>query len=171
MAKNQGDLADWALQKAEEYLQSAKSNIGEDRLFVAAEETFRAIENSLEAMLYSQGISKIAYPRKGKEFTGRLALQFLVRDNLLDKKLIERQDYDKYLAYAAKLHQAGYRYGSFEEKEVEEALGYAEDLFHRAAAKTNFRKNLSALDPQSEALGRQLSADNWNYRNSNTMKK
>jgi uncharacterized protein (UPF0332 family) len=127
-------LADWALQKTEQYLQSAKSNLEGDRLFVAAEEAFRAIENSLEAMLYSQGVSKIAYPGKDKEFTGRLALQFLVRDNLLNRKLIEKRDYDKYLAYASKLHQAGYRYGSFEEKEVEEALEYAEDLFHRAAA-------------------------------------
>ena len=134
MAKNQGDLAEWALQKAEQYLQSAKGNLEEGRLFVAAEETFRSMENCLEAMLYSQGISKIAYPGKEKEFTGRLALQFLVRDNLLNKKLIERRDYDKYLAYAAKLHQAGYRYGSFEEKELKEALEYAEDLFHRAAA-------------------------------------
>jgi len=133
MEKNQGDLAEWALQKAEQYLQSAKSNFEEDRMFVAAEEAFRAIENSLEAMLYSQGISKIAYPGKDKEFTGRLALQFLVRDNLLNKKLIERRDYDKYLAYAAKLHQAGYRYGSFEEKDVEGALEYAEGLFHRAS--------------------------------------
>lgn len=134
MANDQKDLADWALQKAEQYLQSAKSNFEEDRMFVAAEETFRAIENSLEVMLYSQGISKIAYPGKDKEFTGRLALQFLVRDNLLNKKLIERRDYDKYLAYAAKLHQAGYRYGSFEEKDVREALEYAENLFHRASA-------------------------------------
>jgi len=134
MANDQKDLADWALQKAEQYLQSAKSNFEEDRLFVAAEEVFRAIENSLEAMLYSQGISKIAYPGKGKEFTGRLALQFLVRDNLLDKKLIERRDYDKYLAYAAKLHQAGYRYGTFEENDLEDALEYAENLFHRASA-------------------------------------
>ena len=133
MANGQKDLADWALQKAEEYLQSAKSNLEEDRLFVAAEESFRAIENSLEAMLYSQGISKISYPGKDKEFTGRLALQFLVRDNLLNKKLIERRDYDKYLAYAAKLHQAGYRYGSFEEKDVKGALEYAEELFHRAS--------------------------------------
>jgi len=90
MANGQKDLADWALQKAEQYLQSAKSNLEDGRLFVAAEEAFRAIENSLEAMLYSQGISKIAYPGKDKEFTGRLALQFLVRDSLLNRKLIEK---------------------------------------------------------------------------------
>lgn len=49
----------WALEKAEEYLTSAKKNLDEGRLFVAAEETFRAIENSLEAMLYEQGIRNI----------------------------------------------------------------------------------------------------------------
>ena len=67
-------------------------------------------------------------------FTGRLALQFLARDNLLKKKIISKSDYDKYLKYATKLHQAGYRYGSFDEKTLENALAYAEDLFHRALA-------------------------------------
>ncbi len=114
---------------------SAKNNLEEDRPFVAAEEVFRAIENSLEAMLYQQGIKRIAYPGGEKEFTGRLALQFLVRDNLLEKKIISRADYDRYLGYATKLHQAGYRYGSFEEKVLQDALEYAEDLYHRALAR------------------------------------
>ncbi|MFA6328333.1 MAG: hypothetical protein WCY41_02730 [Candidatus Micrarchaeia archaeon] len=127
-------MAGWALQKAEQYLQSSRYNLGEDHMFVAAEEAFRAIENSLEAMLYLQGVDKIAYPGREKEFTGRMALQFLVRDNLLNRKLITRPDYDKYFSYAAKLHQAGYRYGSFEEKDVEGALEFAEGLFHRATA-------------------------------------
>jgi uncharacterized protein (UPF0332 family) len=134
MAENPKDLAEWALGKAEEYLESARSNLEEDRLFVAAEEIFRAIENSLEAMLYRRGIKRIAYPGSEKEFTGRLALQFLVRDNLMDKGLISKGDYDRYLAYAAKLHQGGYRYGFFEEKELKKAIEYAEDIFHRAAA-------------------------------------
>ncbi len=139
MEKNQEALVDWALKKAEQYSYSAKQNVEEDRLFVAAEEAFRAIENSLEALLYLRGITKIAYPGKAKEFTGRLALQFLVRDNLLDKKIISRQDYDKYLAYAARLHQAGYRYGSFEAKEVRHALEYAENLFYKASSMAKSR--------------------------------
>jgi uncharacterized protein (UPF0332 family) len=134
MVESQEDLVKWALSKAEEYLGSAKSNMDEGRSFVAAEEIFRAIENSLEAMLYAKGIKRIAYPGREKEFTGRLALQFLVRDNLLNKKLISRAAYDNYLAYAAKLHQAGYHYGSFDDKELPKAMEYAEDLFHRAAA-------------------------------------
>lgn len=134
MVESREDLVKWALDRAEEYLLSAKKNLEEGRLFVAAEEIFRAIENSLEAMLYQQGIKKIAYPGKEREFTGRLALQFLVRDNLL-KKIISEMDYNEYLGYATKLHQAGYRYGSFDEKQLEGALAYAEDLFNRALAR------------------------------------
>jgi len=36
---------------------------------------------------------------------------------------------------AALLHQAGYKYGSFDEKQLEEALEYAEELFNRALAR------------------------------------
>jgi uncharacterized protein (UPF0332 family) len=135
MVENREDLVKWALEKAEEYLMSAKKNLEEDRLFVAAEEVFRAMENSLEALLYQQGVKKVAYPGKEKEFTGRLALQFLVRDNLLKKKIISEADYNRYLGYATRLHQAGYKYGSFDEKQLEEALEYAEDLFNRALAR------------------------------------
>jgi len=135
MVESREDLVKWALEKAEEYLVSAKKNLEEDRLFVAAEEIFRAMENSLEALLYQQGVKKIAYPGKEKEFTGRLALQFLMRDNLLKKKIISEVDYNRYLSYATKLHQAGYKYGSFDEKQLEEALEYAEDLFNRALAR------------------------------------
>ncbi|MDO8340310.1 MAG: PaREP1 family protein [Candidatus Burarchaeum sp.] len=135
MAENRDDLVKWTLGKAEEYLMSAKCNLDEGRLFVAAEEVFRAIENSLEAMLYRQGIKRIVYPGKDKEFTGRLALQFLIRDDLLRKGIISQNDYNRYLSYATKLHHAGYTYGSFEEKELRMALEYAEDLFHRAVAR------------------------------------
>jgi uncharacterized protein (UPF0332 family) len=135
MVESREDLVKWALNKAEEYLLSAKKNFEEDRLFVAAEEIFRAIENSLEALLYQQGVKKIAYPGKEKEFTGRLALQFLVRDNLLKRRIISEADYNKYLSYATRLHQAAYKYGSFDEKQLEDALAYAEDLFHKALAR------------------------------------
>lgn len=135
MAESREDLVKWTLEKAEEYLMSAKGNLDEGRLFVAAEEIFRAMENSLEAMLYQQGIKRIAYPGREKEFTGRLALQFLIRDDLLRKGIISQGDYNQYLGYATKLHHAGYTYGSFEEKELRKALEYAEDLFHRAVAR------------------------------------
>lgn len=135
MAESREDLVKWSLEKAEEYLSSAKENLGEGRLFVAAEEIFRAIETSLEAMLFQEGVTKISYPGREKEFVGRLALQFLVRDNLVRKAVVSRADYDNYLAYASALHQAGYKYGSFEEKKLNEALAYAEDLFHRALAR------------------------------------
>jgi uncharacterized protein (UPF0332 family) len=131
MAESQKDLVDWAAQKAEEYLASAKTNLDEGRLFVAAEEIFRSIENSIEAMLYARGIKRIAFPSKGKEFTGRLALHFLVRENLLKAKVISSEDYGKYLNYATKLHQAGYNYGSFEENELRQSLEFAEGLFYR----------------------------------------
>jgi len=134
MEKNRDDLVKWALGKAEEYLLSAQRNVEEERLYVAAEEAFRAIENSLEALLYSRGITRIAYPGGEKEFTGRLALQFLVRDQLLGTGMISRADYNRYLEYASALHHAGYQYGTFDEKKVRQALGYAEDIFYRAKA-------------------------------------
>lgn len=52
MAESREDLVKWALEKAEEYLISAREDLEEDRLFVAADEISRAMENSLEALLY-----------------------------------------------------------------------------------------------------------------------
>jgi len=83
MAKSREDLVRWSLQKAEEYLQSANENLKAGRLFPAAEEIFRSVETSLEAMLYHFGTKKIEYLGRRKKFTGRLALQFLIRDNLV----------------------------------------------------------------------------------------
>ena len=134
MAENQQDLAKWSLEKAEQYLLSAKENLEEGRHYVAAEEIFRAIETSLEAFLYKDGVTKITYPGKGKEFTGRLALQLLIKERLLKKNAITKEDNDNYLAYASKLHQAGYKYGSFQEKQLEDAIAFAEELYHRALA-------------------------------------
>jgi len=113
---------------------SARNNMEEERLFVAAEEIFRSIENSIEAMLYKLGIKRIAYPGRKNEFTGRLALQFLIRDDLLRRNIITKGDFDSYLAYAAKLHRAGYHYGHFEDKELEQALEYVENLLARAGS-------------------------------------
>lgn len=129
MEKSREDLVKWALGKAEEYLISAKENLKERRLFPAAEEIFRSVETSLEALLYHRGLRKIEYPGHLRKFTGRLALQFLVRDNLVRTGRLERTVYDKYLALATELHLAGYKqHMTFEIKELEDNLGFAEDL-------------------------------------------
>jgi HEPN domain-containing protein len=87
MARSREDLVRWSLKKAEEYMESASVNLRNDRLYPAAEEIFRVIETSLEAMLYHYGIRKIEYPGR-KKFTGRLALQFLIRDTLISRTCI-----------------------------------------------------------------------------------
>ena len=72
MGRSREGLTSWALQKAEEYLESAQANIAAGRLFPAAEEVFRSVENSLEALLYSRGVRRIEYPGGRGMFTGRL---------------------------------------------------------------------------------------------------
>jgi len=129
MEKSRTALVRWALKKAEEYLQSADANIKVGRLFPAAEEIFRSVETALEALLYHYGVRKIEYRRKRKSFTGRLTLQFLIRDNLVRAGRLDRAAYDKYLALASELHLAGYRQGMiFEKSELEANLRFAEDL-------------------------------------------
>lgn len=54
-ARSREDLIEWCLKKAEEYLQSAQENIRVKRLFPAAEEIFRSVESTLEALLYGFG--------------------------------------------------------------------------------------------------------------------
>ena len=133
MAKSQDDSVKWCLRKAEEYLQSAQDNIGAGRLFPAAEEVFRSVETVLEALLRLRGVEKIEYPDAGKKFTGRLALQFLIRDNLVRKGLIERAVYDKYLSLATELHMSGYMPNkTFNSEELRETLKFAEDLLVKA---------------------------------------
>lgn len=133
MAKNQRDLAEWCLNKAEEYLESAKYNLEEERFYPAAEEIFRAVETVLEAMLYSQGVKEIRYPGKDRPFKGRLALQFLVRDNLRSKNIISKEESEKYLGIETELHSAGYQYGAaFDENMLKEYIGFAETLFFKA---------------------------------------
>lgn len=64
-----------------------------------------------------------------KKFTGRLALQFLIRDNLVNVNRINRSIYNKYLEVASALHQAGYTQGKmFTKNEVREYLKLAEDV-------------------------------------------
>lgn len=133
MAKSREDLVRWSLQKAEEYLQSANENLKAGRLFPAAEEIFRSVETSLEAMLYHFGTKKIEYPGRRKKFTGRLALQFLVRDNLVRTRRIESSIYDRYLAIASELHLASYMQAkTFQAKDLNDNLKFAEDLLTKA---------------------------------------
>jgi len=137
MVKSREDLVKWSLRKAEEYLQFARQNLDENRLFPAAEEIFRSVETTLEALLYHFGTRKIEYPGKVKKFTGRLALQFLIRDTLARRGRISREEYDRYLALASELHMAGYDHGRvFLERELERDLRFAEDLQTKAKSIT-----------------------------------
>ena len=134
MAKNQADLTKWALQKSTEYLESAKINLEAKRLYPAAEEVFRSTENSLEAILYTQGITTIEYPGTRGKFTGRLALQFLIRDNLVQTGIINRTTYEKYMEMANKLHRAGYQpHIIFTIKEIIKHAKLAEELLAKAS--------------------------------------
>lgn len=129
MVQSHEELVEWSLQKAEEYFSSAKSNFEAGRLYPAAEETFRTIETALEALLYYYGIRKIEYPGKKKKFVGRLALQFLIRDTLVNTNKLSRNIYNKYLEVASALHHAGYTQGKmFSKSEVKEYLKFAEDI-------------------------------------------
>ena len=133
MAKSREDLVRWSLQKAEEYLQSAQANVNADRLFLGAEEIFRAVESTLEALLYHFGVRKIEYPGRRAKFTGRLALQFLVRDNLVRAGRLERETYDKYLELATELHRASYQPSkTFSKDDLMKNLRFAEDLLINA---------------------------------------
>lgn len=133
MEKSQAGLVEWSLKKAEEYLQSANANLLEKRMFPAAEDIFRAIETTLEAMVYIEGFKKISYPGREKEFTGRLALQFLIRDNLLKRGKITPEEYNSYKKVAYDLHSGGYEYSKeFNAKELEGYLEFAETLFNKA---------------------------------------
>jgi len=126
-------MVKWSLNKAEEFLESARENLDEDRLFPAAEEIFRVVETTLEALLYHFGVRKIEYPGDKKKFTGRLALQFLIRDNLLKRARVSREEYDKYFALASELHLAGYRQDRvFDKEDLKEDLRFAEDLLTKA---------------------------------------
>jgi HEPN domain-containing protein len=71
MAQSREELVKWSLQKAEGYFSAANSNFEAGRLYPAAEETFRAIETALEALLYYQGIKKIEFWRNLRWFPGR----------------------------------------------------------------------------------------------------
>ena len=59
MEKSRESLVRWALEKAKEYLESAKDNLEKNRLFPCAEDIFRAVETSLETLLYYYGIKRI----------------------------------------------------------------------------------------------------------------
>ena len=130
MERGQESLVDWALKRAEEYLESASNNLEKNRLYPAAEDIFRIVETSLEALLYHYGVRKIEFPGKRKKFTGRLALQFLIRDILLKRDRVSNEVYDKYLELATNLHSGGYEFGRyFDKKDLKKDLEFSEDLF------------------------------------------
>lgn len=129
MGESREELVKWAIDKAEQYLKSAKDNLSGERLYPAAEDIFRTIETSLEALLYYNGIKKIEYPGKRKKFTGRLALQFLIRDTLLQRNKITKDVYHKYLELATDLHSGGYEFGQcFKKDTLKNALEFVEDF-------------------------------------------
>jgi len=137
MEKSREDLVKWAINKAEQYLKSAKDNLSNGRLYPAAEDIFRTIETSLEASLYYNGIKKIEYPGKKKRFTGRLALQFLVRDTLVKRKIIKEEIYNRYLELATDLHSGGYEFGRyFKKDELNKAFEFVEDFLLFVITKT-----------------------------------
>lgn len=137
MEKSREDLVKWAINKAEQYLKSAKDNLSNGRLYPAAEDIFRTIETSLEAFLYYNGIKKIEYPGKKKRFTGRLALQFLVRDTLVKRKIIKEEIYNRYLELATDLHSGGYEFGRyFKKDELNKAFEFVEDFLLFVITKT-----------------------------------
>jgi HEPN domain-containing protein len=130
-------LAKWAVKKTEEYFESVHTNTEAGRLFPAAEEIFRAVEVSLEALLYHFGVRKIEYPGTEKKFTGRLALQFFIRDNLVRAGRLKRDDYDKYLTLASGLHLASYQPNKiFLVEDLKEDIRFAEELLTRVKSIT-----------------------------------
>ncbi len=138
MGKNQEELIRWTLVKAEEYLDSANENLKKNRLFPAAEEIFRTIETTLEALVYNYGVKEITYPGKKKEFTGRLALQFLIRDNLIKTKRVENDAYKKYMELASNLHLGGYqKMMKFDKKILNKDLRFAEDFLIKGKSIVN----------------------------------
>lgn len=137
MEKSREDLVKWAINKAEQYLKSSTDNLSNGRLYPAAEDIFRTMETSLEALLYCNGIKKIEYPGKKKRFTGRLALQFLVRDTLVKRKIIKEEVYKRYLELATDLHSGGYEFGRyFKKDELNKAFEFVEDFLLFVITKT-----------------------------------
>ena len=125
----------WALARAEENIASAESNLEAGRLRVAAENIFRAVETSLEALLYFYRVREIEYPAQRRKFTGRLVLQFLIRDTLVVPRRVEQQVSDKYLELATELHSAGYDIETvFELSILQKDFEFAEELLDKVRA-------------------------------------
>ncbi|MGQ9468804.1 MAG: hypothetical protein ACUVTD_03125 [Nitrososphaerales archaeon] len=63
---------------------------------------------------------------------GRLALQFLIRDNLVRAGRLNRGYYDKYPALASELHLASYQPSkTFMIEDLKEDIRFAEELLTR----------------------------------------
>lgn len=130
-------MVEWAQQKADEVLASAASNLEGGRLFPAAEDIFRTVETSLEGMLYTQGITEIKYTGKRKPFTGRLALQHLIRDHLIQRGHLQQEEYDRYKTLESDLHLAGYDpETTFKKEDLQHELRFAEDMLTKLRAMT-----------------------------------
>ena len=124
------------LVKARQYLDAARMNLSEDRLFPAAEETFRAVETVLEAMLQDVGVGEIVYPGDKTPFKGRLALQLLVRDRLLREGRITGREHQMYQSMYHDFHRGGYASdATFSANEIERYLDFADQLFSKAQSR------------------------------------
>jgi uncharacterized protein (UPF0332 family) len=129
MAESQDNSLEWFLQKAEEYISSASLNFENKRFFPAAEEIFKCFETLLECLLYFHGIKRIEFGAPAKKYSGRLALQFLVRDNLIHAGRVSQKTYNYYLEMASELHGGGYSVGKhFNSKTIQNYLEIAEDF-------------------------------------------
>lgn len=141
MAESQDSSLEWFLQKAEEYLASAFANFDSKRFFPAAEEVFKCFETLLECLLFSYGVKKIEFSSPSKKYSGRLALQFLVRDNLVHQGRISQKIYNYYLEMASELHSGSYSVGKhFNSKTLKEYLEIAEDFLTDVKLKVKSKK-------------------------------
>jgi hypothetical protein len=130
---NREERVQWALQKAQEYLDSAITNIQAGRKYPAAEDIFRSVESSLTAILYNEGIQTIEYDDWSRKFTGRQALQALIRENLQRTGIIEDIEYQTYRNLVNDLHHEVYRPGkTFDDSELLHYTKFAEDILIKA---------------------------------------
>jgi len=136
MVRNQERRTQWAVNKSQEYLDSATDNIMAGRTFPAAEEIFKCVESCLTALLYNEGIVKIEYHEYGGNLTGRQALQPLIRENLLRRGIISDEEYQTYRRLVTDLHHEGYQPGkTFDSNDLRAYSGFAEDLLIKTRTK------------------------------------
>lgn len=64
MGKSREDLVKWSMKKAEEYLDSAKSNLEHERLYPVAEEIFRVVETAPEVSIKNYGTTRLIHSKR-----------------------------------------------------------------------------------------------------------